>query len=194
MSGAGAWAACSAPCDTRLARTVALKVLAPDQAADRDTLLRFQNEAQSAARLDHDNIARVYYVGEDRGLHYIVFEFIAGVNIRELVEAKGPLPLAEAISYTLQAAEALAHAASRNVVHRDIKPSNLLITPGRAGETHRHGAGAAAGTQQRGGGPDRQRDHAGDVRLHLARAGPRPPKRRRPQRPVLAGMHVSFTC
>ena len=115
--------------DTRLARTVALKVLAPDQAADRDTLLRFQHEAQSAARLDHDNIARVYYVGEDRGLHYIVFEFIAGVNIRELVEAKGPLPLAEAISYTLQAAEALAHAAQRNVVHRDIKPSNLLITP-----------------------------------------------------------------
>ena len=115
--------------DTRLARTVALKVLPPDQAADRDTLLRFQNEAQSAARLDHDNIARVHYVGEDRGLHYIVFEFIAGVNIRELVEAKGPLPLAEAISYTLQAAEALAHAARRNVVHRDIKPSNLLITP-----------------------------------------------------------------
>ena len=115
--------------DTRLARTVALKVLSPDQAADRDTLLRFQNEAQSAARLDHDNIARVHYVGEDRGLHYIVFEFIAGVNIRELVEAKGPLPLAEAISYTLQAAEALAHAARRNVVHRDIKPSNLLITP-----------------------------------------------------------------
>ena len=115
--------------DTRLARTVAVKVLSPDQAADHDTLLRFQNEAQSAARLDHDNIARVHYVGEDRGLHYIVFEFIAGVNIRELVEAKGPLPLAEAISYTLQAAEALAHAAHRNVVHRDIKPSNLLITP-----------------------------------------------------------------
>jgi serine/threonine-protein kinase len=115
--------------DTRLARTVALKVLSPDQAADHDALLRFQNEAQSAARLDHDNIARVHYVGEDRGLHYIVFEFIAGVNIRELVEAKGPLPLGEAISYTLQAAEALDHAARRNVVHRDIKPSNLLITP-----------------------------------------------------------------
>jgi serine/threonine-protein kinase len=114
--------------DTRLARTVAVKVLSPDQAADRDTLLRFQNEAQSAARLDHENIARVYYVGEDRGLHFIVFEFIEGVNVRELVEAKGPLPLGEAIRYTLQTAEALAHAARRNVVHRDIKPSNLLIT------------------------------------------------------------------
>ena len=115
--------------DTRLARSVALKILSPEHAADRETVLRFQNEAQSAARLDHDNIARVYYVGEDRGLHYIVFEFIEGVNVRDLVESKGPLPLAEAVSYTLQVADALAHAAQRNVVHRDIKPSNLLITP-----------------------------------------------------------------
>ena len=115
--------------DTRLARTVALKILSPDQAADHETLLRFQNEAQSAARLDHDNIARVHYVGEDRGLHYIVFEFIEGVNVRELVEARGALPLPEAIGYTLQVADALAHASARNVVHRDIKPSNLLITP-----------------------------------------------------------------
>jgi serine/threonine protein kinase len=115
--------------DTRLARSVALKILSPEHAADSETVLRFQNEAQSAARLDHENIARVYYVGEDRGLHYIVFEFIEGVNVRDLVERKGPLPLAEAVSYTLQVAEALGHAAERNVVHRDIKPSNLLITP-----------------------------------------------------------------
>lgn len=115
--------------DTRLARSVALKILSPEHAADRETVLRFQNEAQSAARLDHDNIARVYYVGEDRGLHYIVFEFIEGVNVRDLVESRGPLPLAEAVSYTLQVADALAHASERNVVHRDIKPSNLLITP-----------------------------------------------------------------
>ena len=115
--------------DTQLGRTVALKVLPPEQASDPDALQRFQNEAQSSARLDHDNIARAYYVGEDRGLHYIVFEFIEGVNVRLLVERKGPLPLAEAVSYTLQVAEALAHADARAVVHRDIKPSNVLITP-----------------------------------------------------------------
>jgi len=115
--------------DTRLNRTVALKVLSVDQAADEETRLRFQNEARSAARLDHENIARVHYVGEDRGLHYIVFEFIEGVNIRAMVERKGRLPLTEAVSYTLQVAEALAHAASRDVVHRDIKPSNVLIMP-----------------------------------------------------------------
>jgi serine/threonine-protein kinase len=119
--------------DTRLGRIVALKVLPPEQATDPDTRLRFQNEAQSAARLDHENIARVYHVGEDSGLQYIAFEFIEGVNIRTMIEQRGPLPLAEAIYYTVQVAEALAHAASRDVVHRDIKPSNILVTPdGRA--------------------------------------------------------------
>ncbi|MBN1393441.1 MAG: serine/threonine protein kinase [Pirellulales bacterium] len=113
--------------DVKLGRTVALKILPPEQAVERDALQRFQNEAQSAARLDHENIARVYYVGEDRGLPYIVTEFVEGVNLRALVERAGPLPLAEAISYTLQIAEALAHADSRGVVHRDIKPSNVLI-------------------------------------------------------------------
>ncbi len=113
--------------DMRLGRTVAIKVLSRDR-TDRETLRRFQNEAQSAARLDHENIARVYYVGEDQGLHFIVFEFIEGVNIRDLVEKKGPLPLAEAVSYMLQVAEALEHASERHVVHRDIKPSNVLVT------------------------------------------------------------------
>lgn len=119
--------------DTLLKRDVAVKVLSPEQAADEETLRRFQNEAQSAARLDHENISRVYYVGQSKGLHYIVFEFIEGENLRDLVERRGALPIPEAISYTLQIAEALAHAASRDVVHRDIKPSNVIITSdGRA--------------------------------------------------------------
>ena len=114
--------------DTMLGREVALKVLSRDQGADDETRRRFQNEAQSAARLDHENIARVYYVGEDRGLNYIVFEFIEGINLRDHVEQKGPLPLGEALSYAMQIAKALDHASSRDVVHRDIKPSNVLIT------------------------------------------------------------------
>ena len=115
--------------DTGLGRPVALKVLTREQTADPETLLRFRNEARNAARLNHDNIVQVYYVGEDRGLPFIAFEYVEGLNLRSLVEQKGPLPLAEAVSYTLQIAEALAHAAQRNVVHRDIKPSNVLITP-----------------------------------------------------------------
>lgn len=118
--------------DTTLGRTVAVKVVSNDT-TDEETLRRFRNEAQSAARLDHPNIARVYYVGEDRGWNYIVFEYIDGVNVRDLIEKRGPLPLDEAISYTLQVAEALGHAAQREVVHRDIKPSNILVmADGRA--------------------------------------------------------------
>lgn len=120
--------------DTMLNRIVALKVLSRDQGSEDDTRRRFQNEAQSAARLDHENIARVYFVGEDRGLNYIVFEYIEGANLRDLVDRHGgPLPLADAVNYTLQVARALEHACSRDVVHRDIKPSNVLVTAdGRA--------------------------------------------------------------
>jgi len=119
--------------DMTLGRTVAVKVLSREQGEDPETLRRFRNEAQSAARLDHENVARVYFVGEDDGWHYIVFEFIEGVNVRDLVVRNGPLPLEEAVNYTVQVAEALAHAERRHVVHRDIKPSNVLVTPnGRA--------------------------------------------------------------
>lgn len=131
--GGGGMGAVFRALDTMLNREVALKVLSRDQGADDETRRRFQNEAQSAARLDHENIARVYYVGEDRGLNYIVFEFIEGINLRELVEQRGALPIGEALSYTLQVAEAIAHASSRDVVHRDIKPSNVIVTSeGRA--------------------------------------------------------------
>lgn len=115
--------------DSRLGRTVAVKVLSRDQTDD-ETIRRFRNEAQSAARLDHPNIARVYFVGEADGWNYIVFEFIEGTNLRDLVDDCGPLSLADALSYTLQVAEALAHSSSRDVVHRDIKPSNVLVTAG----------------------------------------------------------------
>ncbi len=113
--------------DTALGRTVAIKVLLQQYSGDEETTQRFQNEAQSTARLDHENIARVYYVGQDRGWHYIVLEFIDGDNLRDLVYRNGPLSLEDTVHYTLQIADALQHASSRDVVHRDIKPSNVLI-------------------------------------------------------------------
>ncbi|MBN1910340.1 MAG: protein kinase [Pirellulales bacterium] len=115
--------------DTQLGRIVALKVLPQDQAGQTETLLRFRNEARSAARLDHESIARVHHVGDDRGFPYVAFEFIHGQTIRRMVEQGGPLSLVDALSYTLQIAEALAHMNQRGVIHRDIKPSNVLITP-----------------------------------------------------------------
>ena len=129
--GGGGMGAVFRATDTSMGRTVAVKVLSRDQ-SDEETIRRFRNEAHSAARLDHPNIARAYYVGEHEGWNFIVFEFVQGINLRDLVEKNGPLPIEEALNYTLQVAQALDHAAGRDVVHRDIKPSNVLVTP--AGE------------------------------------------------------------
>ena len=126
--GGGGMGAVFRAWDTELYRTVAVKVLSTYQAGDVESQRRFQTEARSAARLDHPNIARVHYVGEDGGIRYIVFEYIDGTNVRDLVHANGPLPVADALNYTLQIANALTHAWEREVVHRDIKPSNILIT------------------------------------------------------------------
>jgi serine/threonine-protein kinase len=119
--------------DRRLDRLVALKLLPPEQAGDAEVVQRFYQEGRAAAQLDHENIARVYTIGHDAGFHYIAFEYIAGTTIRQRVERNGPLPVSEAINYTLQIAGALVHATERGVVHRDIKPSNIIVTPhGRA--------------------------------------------------------------
>ena len=127
--GGGGMGAVFRAWDTSLHRTVAVKVLSLRRVGDTESQRRFQTEARSAARLDHPNIARAHYVGEDQGVRYIVFEFIEGTNVRDLVHAGGPLQLGDAVSYTMQVASALSHAWEREVVHRDIKPSNLLITP-----------------------------------------------------------------
>src|SRR6266851_10130295 len=131
--GAGGMAAVLRARDTQLDRTVALKILPPEMASNPENILRFHQEARAAAKLDHENIARVFFYGEDQGLHFIAFEFVEGETLRALVERRGRLPVADAINYLLQIATGLAHAAERGVVHRDIKPSNIIITPtGRA--------------------------------------------------------------
>src|SRR5205823_2895656 len=77
--------------------------------------------------------ARVYFCGEDQGLHFIAFEFVEGENLRERIDHRGRLAVADAVHTMLQVATGLAHAAARGVIHRDIKPSNIIITPaGRA--------------------------------------------------------------
>jgi serine/threonine protein kinase len=128
LTGSGGMGAVFRARDTRLERIVAVKVL-PRVGLDADLLRRFRNEAQSAARLDHPNIARVYDVGEADGWYFIVFEFIDGTNIRDLIRNTGPLSVDDAVYYTRQVAEAIEHASDRGVVHRDIKPSNVLVTP-----------------------------------------------------------------
>jgi serine/threonine protein kinase len=131
--GVGGMAAVIRARDRQLDRSVALKILPPEMASDPENVRRFHQEARAAAKLDHENIARVFFCGEDQRLHFIAFEFVEGVNLRTLLERRGRVPVHEAVHYMLQIATGLAHAAARGVVHRDIKPSNIIISPnGRA--------------------------------------------------------------
>lgn len=115
--------------DTQLDRLVALKILPPEMASEPENILRFHQEAKSAARLDHENIARVYYCGEDQKLHFIAFEFIDGKNLRVIQETRRSLPFDQVLNWMIQVARGLNHASARGVIHRDIKPSNIIITP-----------------------------------------------------------------
>jgi serine/threonine-protein kinase len=126
LIGGGGMGAVFRAHDEHLDRTVAIKVI-PFAGDDPDLRRRFRNEAQSAAKLDHPRIARVFDAGSHGEWHYIVFEYIEGTNIRDLVASNGVMSIDEAVYYTSQLAGALQHAADRGIVHRDIKPSNVLI-------------------------------------------------------------------
>ena len=115
--------------DKALDRKVAIKVLPRQRAQDGAAVARFLNEARSAARLNHEHIAQVYFCGEEGGIPYIAFEYVQGINVRAYVEHNGRMQLAQAVNFLLQIAGALAHAALHGVTHRDVKPSNILITP-----------------------------------------------------------------
>jgi WD40 repeat protein len=112
-----------------LEKPVALKVISPAVLANPEALARFRAEAKAAARLDHPNIARAFDADQAGGLHFLVMEFVEGQSLAQVLEKRGPLPVANACSYARQAALGLQHASEREMVHRDIKPHNLMLTP-----------------------------------------------------------------
>ena len=131
--GVGGMAAVLRARDTQLDRFVALKILPPEMAQDAENIHRFHQEARSAAKLDHENIARVFFCGEDQRLHFIAFEFVEGDNLRTILERRGRLPVGEARPLHAAGGGRPGSCRPRGVVHRDIKPSNIIITPnGRA--------------------------------------------------------------
>jgi len=110
-------------------KLVALKVISPAVLDNPDALARFHAEVKAAGKLDHQNIARAYDADQTGDLHFLVMEFVEGVSLAQLLEQKGPLPLANACHYVRQAALGLQHAFEQGMVHRDIKPQNLMLTP-----------------------------------------------------------------
>src|SRR3954468_22976182 len=113
--------------DRLLERTVAIKLLHEHFSRDEDYVERFRREARAVARLSHPNIVTVIDRGEDAGRQFIVFEYIDGENLKQLVEREGPLPVADALELALGVARGLAFAHEQGLVHRDVKPQNVLL-------------------------------------------------------------------
>lgn len=108
-------------------RPVALKVLSTAKMKNKAAVLRFQREVEAVSRLNHPNIVTAYDADQDRGMHYLVMEYVEGFDLSFLVDRRGPMPLPLAVDWTLQVARGLEYAHSQGVVHRDIKPGNLLL-------------------------------------------------------------------
>ena len=116
--------------DTRLNRTVALKVLPPHVAADRQSRERFEREARAVAALNHPHICTLHDIGSQDGIDFLVMEYLEGETLAVRLE-KGALPLDVALQYAIEIASALDRAHRSGMVHRDIKPGNIMLT--RAG-------------------------------------------------------------
>ena len=113
--------------DTRLDRTVAIKVLSPRVSSDPDRRARFEREARTIAGLNHPHICTLFDVGEHDGSTFLVMEHLAGETLAQRLK-KGPLPVDQALTVATQVADALAAAHRQGVIHRDLKPGNVMLT------------------------------------------------------------------
>jgi len=114
--------------DTRLGRTVAIKVMIAEVAGDPDRRARFLQEARATAALSHPNIAALFEIGEDQDQLFLVFEYVPGETLKSVIAGRSLNPR-RAIDLAVQIADALADAHAEGVVHRDIKSDNIIVTP-----------------------------------------------------------------
>jgi Tol biopolymer transport system component/tRNA A-37 threonylcarbamoyl transferase component Bud32 len=144
--GAGGMGEVYKATDTRLNRTVAIKVLPPHFADDADMRQRFEREAQTIAGLNHPHICTLHDVGEQDGTRFIVMEYVEGETLADRL-ARGPLPVEDALQVAGEIVDALDRAHRQNIVHRDLKPANIMLA--RSGAT-RQGSGKSTshGTSQ----------------------------------------------
>src|SRR5215467_5181379 len=113
--------------DTRLERTVAIKVLPQEISADPVRKQRFEREAKTISSLNHPNICTLHDIGRQDGVDYLVMECVEGETLAKRLE-KGPLPLEQVLKYGAQIADALDKAHHAGIVHRDLKPGNIMLT------------------------------------------------------------------
>jgi serine/threonine protein kinase len=113
-------------------QVVAIKVLPPSRAKNSQTLARFQREARLSVKLKHPHVVRAFHVGETRGVHYFVMEYLEGETLEEVLQRRERLPPAEAVRLVHQALLGLQHIHELGMVHRDLKPANLMLLPAPA--------------------------------------------------------------
>ncbi len=113
--------------DTKLNRTVVIKILPPELTQKTANFRRFEREAQLCSQLDHPNICTIYDFNEENGVFYIAMQSVDGKNVRQHVSGR-PLELRSALSIGIQVTDALAYAHSKNIIHRDIKAGNIMVT------------------------------------------------------------------
>ena len=127
--GVGGMGVVVAATHLELDERVAVKFLLPDPPPNADSVARFVREARAAIKIRSEHVVRIFDVGRlETGAPFIVMEYLQGVDLSQLVERDGPLPVSEAVDYLLQACEALAAAHGLGIVHRDLKPANLFLT------------------------------------------------------------------
>lgn len=114
--------------DGKLNRSVAIKVLKNEFAQDQTFVAKFRMEAQSAACLSNPNIVKIFDVGEEDGIYFIVMEYIDGITLKKYIDRRGKLGIREAIEVALQVSYGLEAAHGEHIVHRDIKPQNIMIS------------------------------------------------------------------
>ena len=117
--------------DTRLERTVAIKILPPHLSDDAEAKQRFEREARTISSLNHPNICVLHDVGSEDGTAYLVMEYVQGESLETRLQ-KGPLPLKQALECGVQICDALEKAHRAGIVHRDLKPGNIMLTPSGA--------------------------------------------------------------
>ncbi len=154
----------------KMGHIVAIKVLPRDKCTP-EAIANFQREIRAMARLDHPKLVSALDAGEDGNVHYLVTEFVPGMDLRKLVRQDGPLDMSAAASVICQVADGLAYAHAQGIVHRDVKPGNVLVSPegdaklldlGLSGPSTRAGERSAPGEDCRHG------------RLSFARPNSRP--------------------
>src|ERR1700687_1255810 len=125
--GAGGMGEVYRALDTRLDRTVAIKILSEHLSSNPEAKQRFEREARAISSLSHPNICHLYDVGQQDGTSYLVMEYLEGETLADVLR-KGPLRLEQVLKYGIEICEGLEKAHRSGVTHRDLKPGNIMLT------------------------------------------------------------------